>query len=539
MNNNKRLIYAVIPVVLAIGVAVGIFTGKYIGNPKQGNTDEKLNAVLELIHNEYVDEIDMDSLAELALPDILATLDPHSVYIPKDEFHAANDDLEGSFSGVGISFQILNDTVTVVEVIPGGPAEKVGILAGDRIVKANGVAMTGSEVTNDLVFKTLRGENGSKVVIDIKRKGVNKLVKYDVIRADIPINSIDAAYMLDTNIGYVKVNQFARTTADDFITALGNLQASGASKFVIDLRGNSGGIMEQAILMVNEFLPADKMIVYTKGRNKANETVAVSDGNGSFQNNEIVVLTDEGSASASEIFAGAIQDNDRGLIIGRRTFGKGLVQNQIVFPDSSAIRLTVARYYTPSGRSIQKEYKHGKDGKYELDIIERYNHGEFYSADSIKLDKSKVFHTSAGRKVYGGGGIMPDIFVPQDTTGYTTYYINVMNQGLVQKFSFDLTDRYRSLLRDISTTAQLMKVIPGDDMLLSNFVDFAATNGEPARWYYINQSRELLLRQLKAVIARDALGYSQFYEILNQGDPVILKAVKLLKAGLSPIQITK
>ena len=538
MNNNKRLIYAVIPVVLAIGVAVGIFTGKYISNPKQGNTDEKLNAVLELIQNEYVDELDMDSLAELALPEILATLDPHSVYIPKSEFHAANDDLEGSFSGVGISFQILNDTVTVVEVIPGGPAEKVGILAGDRIVKANGVAMTGSEVTNDLVFKTLRGENGSKVVIDIKRKGVSKLVKYDVIRADIPINSIDAAYMLDKNIGYVKVNQFARTTADDFITALGDLQASGASKFVIDLRGNSGGIMEQAILMVNEFLPADKMIVYTKGRNRANETVALSDGTGSFQNNEIVVLTDEGSASASEIFAGAIQDNDRGLIIGRRTFGKGLVQNQIVFPDSSAIRLTVARYYTPSGRSIQKEYKRGKDGKYELDIIERYNHGEFYSADSIKLDKSKVYHTSAGRTVYGGGGIMPDVFVPQDTTGYT-YYINVMNQGLVQKFSFDLTDRYRSLLRNINTTAQLLKVIPGDDMLLSNFVDFAAGQGEPARWYYINQSRELLLHQLKAVIARDALGYSQFYEILNQGDPVILKAIKLLNAGMSPIQITK
>ena len=539
MNSSKRLLLALIPAILAVGVIVGIFAGRYIGNPAGPDDSNKLRAVLQLIDNEYVDDIDMDSLVEMSLPEILASLDPHSVYISKEEFHAANDDLEGAFSGVGVMFQILNDTVTVVEVVPGGPAEKVGILAGDRIVTANGKKMTGAEITNEDVFSTLRGSEGSKVKVEIKRQGVAKLMKFDVIRGAVPVNSIDASYIIDKGIGYVKVNKFAKNTADEFITALSDLQAKGARKYIVDLRGNTGGLMDQAILMVNEFLPAGQMIVYTKGRNPANETMAVSDGNGSFQAAELVVLTDETSASASEIFAGAIQDNDRGLVIGRRSFGKGLVQNQTMLADSSAVRLTVARYYTPSGRSIQKEYKRGRDGKYEMDIVDRYNHGEFYNIDSIKLDKSKVYHTGTGRTVYGGGGIMPDIFIPQDTTGYTSYYINVMNQGLVQKFSFDLTDRYRSLLKNVNTIDRLFQVVPGDDALLNNFVDFAESNGEPSRWYYINQSRELLIRQLKAVIARDALGYQEFYQLLNEGDPVIERAVKELNSGNSPILIQK
>ncbi len=539
MNSSKRLLLALIPAILAVGVIAGIFAGRYIGNPAGPDDSNKLRAVLQLIDNEYVDDIDMDSLVEMSLPEILASLDPHSVYISKEEFHAANDDLEGAFSGVGVMFQILNDTVTVVEVVPGGPAEKVGILAGDRIVTANGKKMTGAEITNEDVFSTLRGSEGSKVKVEIKRQGVAKLMKFDVIRGAVPVNSIDASYIIDKGIGYVKVNKFAKNTADEFITALSDLQAKGARKYIVDLRGNTGGLMDQAILMVNEFLPAGQMIVYTKGRNPANETMAVSDGNGSFQAAELVVLTDETSASASEIFAGAIQDNDRGLVIGRRSFGKGLVQNQTMLADSSAVRLTVARYYTPSGRSIQKEYKRGRDGKYEMDIVDRYNHGEFYNIDSIKLDKSKVYHTGTGRTVYGGGGIMPDIFIPQDTTGYTSYYINVMNQGLVQKFSFDLTDRYRSLLKNVNTIDRLFQVVPGDDALLNNFVDFAESNGEPSRWYYINQSRELLIRQLKAVIARDALGYQEFYQLLNEGDPVIERAVKELNSGNSPILIQK
>lgn len=539
MKNSKRLILALVPVALAIGVIAGIFAGEYIGRPETSKENSKLKAILELIDNEYVDKVDIDSLIELSLPDLMAQLDPHSVYIPAAEFHAANDDLEGSFSGVGISFQILNDTVTVVEVISGGPAEKVGIQNGDRIIRANGKSMTGAEVTNEDVFKSLRGAEGSKVVLDIKRNGVAKPLKFDVIRGAIPVTSVDAAYMMADGIGYVKVNKFAKTTAAEFLTSLNGLNKQGARKFVIDLRGNTGGLLDQAILMANEFLPAGKMIVYTKGRNPLNESVAISDGNGSYQNNELVVITDEGSASASEIFAGAIQDNDRGLVIGRRTFGKGLVQNQVVLPDSSAVRLTVARYYTPSGRSIQKEYTRGKDGKYDQDIVDRYNHGEFYNIDSIKLDKSKRFLTANGRTVYGGGGIMPDIFVPQDTTGYTTYYMNVMNQGLIQKFSFDLTDRYRSLLKNVTGVKQMLRVIPGDDMLLQNFADYAANNGEPARWYYINKSRDVLLRQLKAVIARDALGYGKFYEILNENDPVLLKAVDVLNSGKSPILIKK
>ncbi len=295
--------------------------------------------------------------------------------------------------------------------------------------------------------------------------------------------------------------------------------------------------MDQAIYMANEFLPAGRMIVYTKGRRPENETLAMSDGRGSFKDVEITVLTNEGSASASEIFAGAIQDNDRGLVVGRRSFGKGLVQNQTELPDSSAIRLTVARYYTPSGRSIQKEYLRGDKDKYDLDIIDRYSHGEFYNADSIKLDKSKIFTTSNGRTVYGGGGIMPDIFVPEDTTGYTSYYVNVMNKGLIQKFALSVADKYRSMLDDVKSTDRLLKVLPRDNTLLENFVSFAVKNGVPARWYYINQSRGLLLNQIKAMIARDVLGYSSFIELLNRDDKAMNRAYDALKNGESPVDI--
>lgn len=539
MKNKTRLLIASIPLVLLLGVVCGVLIGIYVG-PSTGLKDsDKLRNVLALVQNEYVDEIDIDSLVETSIPDLLASLDPHSVYIPKVELTAANDELEGSFSGVGISFQLLDDSLTVVEVIPGGPAEKVGILAGDRILRANGKVMTGTEMTTDSVMRTLRGPKDSKVLVEVKRSGVAKPLKFDIIRGDIPVNSVDAAYMLEEGIGYIKVSKFAKNTAAEFLTALGELKQKGARKFVVDLRGNSGGFMEQAILMVNEFLPQGRKIVYTQGRNPQNNTDAVSDGYGNFQDSELVVLTDEGSASASEIFAGAIQDNDRGLVIGRRTFGKGLVQNQIMLPDSSAVRLTVARYYTPSGRSIQKEYQRGADGKYELDIVERYNHGEFYNVDSIKLDKKLQFKTVNGRTVYGGGGIMPDIFVPVDTAGYTSYYMNVMNQGLVQKYSFNLTDRYRNVLSGVTTVDRLFNVVPGEDKLLQDFVEFAEENGEPSRWYYINQSRNLLLRQIMAVIARDALGYQQFYEILNREDPVVNKALEILKTGKSPVNIEK
>lgn len=542
MNSSKRLLLALIPLVLMVGAIVGVFIGRFTMGPTtfKFKDETKFDYVLSLISREYVDPIDIDSLIEKSIPDILASLDPHSVYLPIEELQAANDELAGSFSGVGVSFQILNDTVTIVEIVNNGPAEKVGLQAGDRILEANGKKMTGSEITNQDVFKTLRGDKGTKVEMKIKRNGIDKPITYDVIRGDVPVNSVDSKYMIEDDIGYIKVSSFAQNTAAEFMQALGELKNKGAKKFIVDLRGNPGGFMDQAIDMVNEFLPAGAGIVYSKGRRLSNNnTKAVADGTGSFQNTPITVLIDETSASASEIFAGAIQDNDRGLVVGRRSFGKGLVQNQILLPDSSAIRLTVARYYTPSGRCIQKEYKRGNDGKYELDILERYNHGEFYNADSIKFDKTQAFKTVGGRTVYGGGGIMPDIFVPQDTTGFTSYYLNVMNQGLLQRFSFNLTDSYRGLLKGVNDIDRLLRVIPADETLLQNFVDYAADNGEPARWYYINQSRDLLLEQLKAVIARDALGYSEMMQILNRKDPIVLKAIEELKSGKTKIQPQK
>jgi carboxyl-terminal processing protease len=537
MKRNRNIGLVALPLLLTAGVIGGIFIGRYITRRNLSPEEEKLRTILRLIDSEYVDRIDVDSLIESSLPDLLTSLDPHSAYIPASDLEAVNDDLQGSFSGVGVSFQILNDTVNVIEVIPGGPAEKVGILPGDRIIKADTVTLTGSGITSEDVFKNLRGQKGTKVELEIKRYNSPTPVTFDVVRGDIPVNSVDVAYMVNDSVGYMRVTKFARNTYNEFFTALNDLKVNGASKYIIDLRGNSGGFMDQAIYMANEFLPAGKMIVYTKGRRPENETMAISDGSGNFMDAEITVLTNEYSASASEIFAGAIQDNDRGLVIGRRSFGKGLVQNQTELPDSSAIRLTVARYYTPSGRSIQKEYTRGRDGKYDLDIVDRFTHGEFYSADSIKFDASKTFSTSNGRTVYGGGGIMPDIFVPEDTTGYTSYYINVANKGLIQKFAYSVSDKYREMLNGSKSLDRLLKVLPRDNMLLETFVSFAVKNGVPARWYYINRSRTLLLEQIKAMIARDVLGYPAFIELLNESDPAVKAALEALETGKSPVDI--
>lgn len=537
MKNNRNIGFVLIPLVLALGIIGGIFIGKHTSLQKVSPEEEKIRMIMDLIEQQYVDKINTDSLLDKAIPDILASLDPHSVYIPASELEATNDDLESSFGGVGVMFQILNDTVNVIEVVAGGPAESVGLLPGDMILEADGKKLSGANATTDQVFSTLRGKEGTKVKVNIKRKSSAKPVTYEITRGQIPSNSVDAAYMIADGTGYVRVSKFARNTYNEFFTALGDLKAKGAEKFIVDLRGNSGGFMDQAIFMANEFLPSGKMIVYTKGRTPENETVAVSDGSGHFQDSEIVVLVNEYSASASEIFAGAIQDNDRGLVIGRRTFGKGLVQNQISLPDSSAIRLTVARYYTPSGRSIQKEYKRGKDGKYELDILDRYNHGEFYSQDSIKLDKSKAFVTAGGRTVFGGGGIMPDVFVPEDTTGYTSYYIEATNLGLIQKFARDMADSYRPMMRGSKDKETMSRIMARDNSLLTAFVEYAASRGLPARWYYINKSRDLLINQIKACIARDLVGYDTFIEILNEKDPTVKRALKDLEEGKSPVRL--
>lgn len=524
----------VLPSLFALGVALGILLGKYLFDKPLAPREEKLREILSMIDNEYVDDIDVDSLMEELYPKLLSLLDPHSAYIPASDLTAVNEDLEGSFSGVGVSFQILSDTVNVIEVVSGGPAEKVGLLPGDKIVRADNFDLTGRNATNENVYRHLRGKEGSEVNLEIVRSNSKKPLKYSVVRGAVPVNSVDSRYMIAEGIGYVKVSKFGRTTYSEFIDALNELRLKGASKFVVDLRGNSGGYMDQAILMANEFLEPGKMIVYTKGKRPDSESYTVSDGTGSFPNAEITVVTDEYSASASEIFAGAIQDNDRGLVIGRRTFGKGLVQNQTVLPDSSAIRLTIARYYTPSGRSIQKEYALGEIDKYETDIVDRYARGEFFNADSVRFDKSKMFRTTTGRTVFGGGGIMPDLFVPEDTTGVTSYYISVMNAGLIQKYAYKVAENYRNLLSRTRDIEQLKKTLPRDNTLLQGFVEYAAANGVPARWYYIRKSQNLLLRQLKAVIARDVLGYSAFIQMLNEEDVAVQRAVKAIENGESP-----
>lgn len=537
MNKKRNIGYVLLPLVLSVGIVGGIFIGKYTSFNRLSPAEEKFRTILGIINDQYVDEIDVDSLLDANITDLLASLDPHSAYIPASELTATNDELEGSFGGVGVSFQVLNDTVTVVEVVSGGPAEKVGILAGDVILKANGTQLSGNNVTNEQVFKTLRGKEGTKVAVEVKRQNSRKPLTFEIVRGEIPSNSVDSKYMIADGVGYVRVSKFAKNTYSEFFNALVELKEKGATKYIVDLRGNSGGFMDQAIYMANEFLPAGRTIVYTKGRTPENETIAMSDGTGQFQDAELTVVTNEYSASASEIFAGAIQDNDRGLVIGRRTFGKGLVQNQIALPDSSAIRLTVARYFTPSGRSIQKEYKRGKDGKYEMDIVDRYTHGEFYSQDSIRLDKSKLFHTVNGRKVYGGGGIMPDIFVPEDTMGYTGYYIDAINQGLIQKYARNVANQYRPFLKDPKSLDALLRLLPRDNTLLNNFVTYAAANGLPARWYYINLSRNLLINQIKANIARDLVGFQAFIQVLNEEDPTLKNALRYLQQGKSPINL--
>lgn len=539
MNNKRNIGFVLIPLVLALGLAGGVFIGKYLSVSRLSKSEAKLRTIIDLIDNEYVDRIDVDSLLSSVVPDLLAGLDPHSVYFTPEELTATNEDMEGHFSGVGVSFQIVNDSVVVVDVIAGGPAEKVGVQNGDKIVAANDSVLTGKKATQDNVFKTLRGPKGSKVTLKVKRSNSEKLLDFDVVRDDIPVNSVDAVYIADRDngTGYLKVSKFGRNTYEEFYMALRQLEAEGAKSFIIDLRGNSGGFLDQVILMANEFLPDDRIIVSTNGKLSENRSVAVSDGSGHFQHMPIAVLIDEYSASASEIFAGAMQDNDRGIVVGRRSFGKGLVQHQIELPDSSAIRLTVARYYTPSGRCIQKPYERGADGKYVMDIVDRFERGEFYNADSIKLDKSKLYLTNGGRKVYGGGGIMPDIFVPEDTTGFTSYYVSVSNKGLITKYAFQVAEKYRTLTQNVKTIEDLERVIPRDQTLLEGFVDYAAQNGVPARWYYINRSRDVILNLLKAQIARNVLGYNGLIQMLNQEDVTVKKALDLMKDGKTGVSL--
>ena len=537
MNNRLKKPDVWMPLALALALVGGMWIGKTFFNNYHGwDSRAKLDTILELIDENYVDDIDTDSILEASLSGIMSHLDPHSVYIPASDLQSVNEELEGSFSGIGISFNMLGDTINVLEVISGGPSEKAGILPGDRIVTINDSLVAGQKWSNSKVMSNLRGPKGSIVHLGIKRPTAKKLLPYDVKRDDIPVTSIDASYFIDNGIGYIKINKFGATTYSEFLTSMVTLMADGADKFIIDLRGNGGGFMDHAVLMANEFLPSGSPIVAIKGKNRSRDNATMSDGSGSFKDKEIVVLIDEISASASEIVAGAMQDNDRGLIVGRRSFGKGLVQNQLELPDSSALRLTIARYYTPSGRCIQKTYAPGVD--YERELLNRFEHGELYSADSIKQDKSLEFTTLHGRKVYGGGGITPDIFVPNDSSGITSYYINVINAGLIQKFTFDYTDTNRAALSKSKNGHELLALLPDDDTLLQNFVNYAQRNGVVPRWYYINLSRDLLVNSLKAMIARNIHGVQGYYEVFNDTDTTVISALEALKSGRSAFPIT-
>ncbi len=527
------------PLVISIAIVLGIVIGNYISTKKFTlDKDRKINAVLNLIQSEYVDSIDVKDLVEQAIPAIIGTLDPHSYYIPASDIRAENEKLDGSMSGIGVSFFMMNDTANVDQVIPNGPAEKVGMLAGDRIISVNGESIVGGTLTAEGIRSKIRGEKGTKVRIGVKRNTSKKTLTFTITRDDIPMNTIDVSYMLDDKTGYIKIAQFGKNTYDEFFAALSKLKKDGASRYIVDLRGNPGGYMEMAILMVNEFLEQGELIVYTKGRKEREDIQVWSDDQGSFHDAQVAVLIDEYSASASEIMAGAVQDNDRGLVVGRRSFGKGLVQKQIYLPDSSAIRLTIARYYTPSHRCIQKDYTLGDEDDYSKELYDRYSHGELYSADSIKVDKSKIFRTANGRIVYGGGGIVPDIFVPNDTTGITTYYRAVANLGLLQQYVYTYVDINRDQLKNVKTVKQLMGMMPSDDALTYDFVCYARDNGVPMRWYYINLSRSLIARQLRALVIRDVLGSEEFYRYYNRTDNTVNAALKALNDGKGKFPIT-
>lgn len=532
MDKNKKLTIW-LPVIIAFSIALGIFIGNYYvmlssGKAKRYSSGNKINAILDIIDDQYVDTVDMSSLVEGTIPKIFSELDPHSVYIPAADLQTVNEDLEGSFSGIGIEFNMITDTIVVVNAIPGGPSEKAGIFPGDRIITINDSVYIGKE-NQTKIMKTLRGPKNSTVKLGIQRGSAPEMISVDVTRGDIPVNTVVASFQVSKGIGYIKANKFGRTTYNEFITAIAKLKEEGCTSFIIDLRGNTGGYLDIAVNMSNEFLPDGRLIVYTEGKAFPRKD-SYANGTGTCQDAPLVVLTDEWSGSASEIFSGAIQDNDRGLIIGRRTYGKGLVQAPINLSDGSALRLTIARYYTPSGRSIQKNYELGKGSEYDQDLINRFMHGEFDSQDSIKIDDSLKYQTVSGRTVYGGGGIMPDIFIPRDTVGITSYYSNVMNSGLLYQYAFNYADSHREKLSKFKTYQELYNYLKTQP-LLNDFTDYAALNGVKKRPTLINISARLLTNLLHAYIVRNIFDDNGFYPIILEDDVTLNKSVQMIKEG--------
>lgn len=528
-NNKNRFM----PIIMAVCVVAGVLMGTFYANHFSGNRiniinngSSRLSNLLHIIDDQYVDTVNIDELVEKAIPQILAELDPHSVYISAKDVQKATDDLKGSFSGVGIQFTIRQDTVHVENVIKDGPAEKAGIIAGDKIISIDRKPFVGDSVTNEEAMHRLKGPEGTKVVIGIRRYKEKKPLYFEITRADIEMQSVTATYMIDDSTGYIRIKEFGDKTYAEMLAALADLKTQGFSNLIIDLRDNGGGLLERAVQMANEFLPKNRLIVYTEGRKSPRQEYR-SDGKGSYQHIPLVVLINEGSASASEIFAGAIQDNDRGTIVGRRSFGKGLVQKQIEFPDGSLIRLTTARYYSPSGRCIQKPYKPGDEEDYNQDLLSRYEHGEFFSQDSIK-HSGPAYHTSLGRTVYGGGGITPDIFVAEDTTQVTSYYREALMSGLMLQFAYNFTDNNRPRLQDFTQMEQMANYLSRQN-LVEQFANFADGNGLRRRNLMIMRSHTLLETFINSRIIYNMLDEQAWNQYLNRDDPTVAAALKVFR----------
>jgi carboxyl-terminal processing protease len=529
----KPRLYNYLPLIFALILIMGIFIGIRLGNSRISERillnprTDKLNSIIDYIQENYVDAVSREQITESAITGILKNLDPHSTYIKANELEEVNESLEGNFGGIGVQFNMEKDTIIVINTVPNGPSQKVGILAGDRIVKVNDTLIAGVKMKSDQIIAKLKGPKGTKVKVSIKRPGITKLISYGIERDNIPLYSIDVAYMITPDIGFIKINKFGRTTYDEFISAVEKLRKQGLKKMIVDLRGNGGGYLDAATSIADEFLQENKLIVYTRGRVKSKKTEVFSTKNNKCVNDSLVILIDELTASASEILAGAIQDNDRGLIVGRRSFGKGLVQQQTEFSDGSAIRLVVSRYYTPTGRCIQKPYKKGTD-EYYNDLNERFQHGEFEIADSFKHADSLKFVTPKGHIVYGGGGIMPDVFVPLDTTGYSEFSTQGNNKGLIYQFAFEYSDKNRAQLSKLRGYKAIEGFLDKQD-LINKFISYVKRSGSVPNIISIKKLQKQVEPEIYAYIARNFIDNDGFYPIINKVDKTVLKAVQLLK----------
>lgn len=532
---NKK-INILIPLLIAVSIASGILIGNLLNRNSQAGfaglnvgKSNKMSEILSYIEQGYVDSVNTDGIIEKTIPEVLKNLDPHTTYIPVSDMQEVEEEMKGKFSGIGVQFSIMDDTVRVIEVISGGPSSKVGIMPGDRIVRVNDSIIAGVNVSNSTVMNLLRGEKNTKVVVGISRKGTVNQLDFEIIRGDIPINSIDVSYMIDAETGFIKISRFANKTYKEFMEGMEKLSDSGAKKVIIDLRQNPGGSLVSVLQMVDEFLTKDEPILYTEGVNQPRKTYNAS-GNNTWKDFKVYVMIDEFSASASEIFAGAIQDNDRGLIIGRRSFGKGLVQEQIPLSDGSALRLTVARFYTPSGRCIQSSYEEGNE-EYFNHIYERFHSMEQLVADSIHFADSLRYTTKSGRIVYGGGGIMPDFFVPVDTSGNSEYFNNIFRKGLVYTFAYAYADEHRKELSGFKKAGEFDSYLDNKN-ILEEFVKYASEKGVARDNEGLKQSSLILKTQIKAYISRNIIGEEGFYPIIEKIDNTLLKAIEISKQNL-------